>query len=113
MTQLVMKIVIDVDEYEQLKFAASKLAESEKIIKEHLKIKEQHPPLAEQKDYSHLDHSEQVLIYGYLLIYKTNVMRLTYENIERGKKGQVRDTTKASEATFRRHKQPKKTGHKL
>ena len=40
MTQLVMKIVIDVDEYEQLKFAASKLAESEKIIKEHLKIKE-------------------------------------------------------------------------
>ena len=34
-----MKIVIDVDEYEQLKLAASKLAESEKIIKEHLKIK--------------------------------------------------------------------------
>ena len=44
MTQLVMKIVIDVDEYEQLKLAASKLAESERIIKEHLKIKEQHPP---------------------------------------------------------------------
>ena len=34
MAQLVMKIVIDVDEYEQLKLAASKLAESEKIIKE-------------------------------------------------------------------------------
>ena len=29
---LVMRIVIDVDEYEQLKLAASKLAESEKII---------------------------------------------------------------------------------
>ncbi len=27
MTQLVMKIVIDVDEYEQLKLAASKLAD--------------------------------------------------------------------------------------
>ena len=34
MAQLVMKIVIDVDEYKQLKLAASKLAESEKIIKE-------------------------------------------------------------------------------
>ena len=39
MYDLVMKIVIDVDEYEQLKLAASKLAESEKIIKELLKIK--------------------------------------------------------------------------
>ena len=29
---------IDVDEYEQLKLAASKLSESEKIIKEHLII---------------------------------------------------------------------------
>ena len=38
MSDLVMKIVIDVDEYEQLKLAASKLAESEKIIKEHLII---------------------------------------------------------------------------
>ena len=28
-----MKIVIDVDEYEQLKLAASKLAKSERIIK--------------------------------------------------------------------------------
>ena len=63
MAQLVMKIVIDVDEYEQLKFAASKLAESEKIIKEHLKIKDQHHPSAEQNNHSHLDHSEQVLIY--------------------------------------------------
>ena len=79
-----MKIVINVDEYKQLKLTASKLAESEKIIKEHLKIKEQHPPLAEQKNYSHLDHSEQVIC-GYLLIYKTNLMRLTYENVERGK----------------------------
>ena len=32
MTDLVMKIVIDIDEYEQLKLAASKLAESENII---------------------------------------------------------------------------------
>ena len=45
MSDLVMKIVIDVDEYEQLKLSASKLAESEKIIKEHLKIKsESHHP---------------------------------------------------------------------
>ena len=35
-----MKIVVDVNEYEQLKLAASKFAESEKIIKEHLKIKD-------------------------------------------------------------------------
>ena len=34
-----MKIVVDVDKYEQLKLAASKLAGSEKIIKEHFKIK--------------------------------------------------------------------------
>ena len=61
MAQLVMKIVIDVDEYEQLKLAASKLAESEKIIKEHLKIKEQHHPLTEPNSHSNLDHTEQVL----------------------------------------------------
>ena len=36
---ILVKYIIDVDKYEQLKLAASKLAESEKIIKEHLKIK--------------------------------------------------------------------------
>ena len=61
MTDLVMKIVIDVDEYEQLKLAASKLAESEKIIKEHLKIKPepQHPE--ETQTNSDLDQAEEVL----------------------------------------------------
>ena len=56
-----MKIVIDVDEYEQLKLAASKLAESEKIIKEHLKIKPepQHPE--ETQTNSDLDQAEEVL----------------------------------------------------
>ena len=49
-----LKIVIDVDEYEHLKLAASKLAESEKIIKEHLKIKEQHYPLPEQSGFDNI-----------------------------------------------------------
>ena len=62
MTQLVMKIVIDVDEYEQLKLAASKLAESERIIKEHLKIKEQHSPTPAAQN-TYLNHSEQVPVY--------------------------------------------------
>ena len=50
MAQLVMKIVIDVEEYEQLKLAASKLAESEKIIKEHLKIKAENNQLSKTND---------------------------------------------------------------
>jgi uncharacterized protein YktA (UPF0223 family) len=50
MAQLVMKIVIDVEEYEQLKLAASKLAESEKIIKEHLKIKAENNQLTKSND---------------------------------------------------------------
>ena len=50
MANLVMKIVIDVDEYEQLKLAASKLAESEKIIKEHLKIKSELQNPCEEKE---------------------------------------------------------------
>ena len=61
MSDLVMKIVIDVDEYEQLKLAASKLAESEKIIKEHLKIKsESHHPDETQTN-SDLEQTEEVL----------------------------------------------------
>ena len=44
-----MKIVIDVDEYEHLKLAASKLAESEKIITEKLKIKSQHHPHSKEE----------------------------------------------------------------
>ena len=46
MSKLIAKIVIDLDEYNHLKFVASKLAESEKIIKENLKIKpEENIPL--------------------------------------------------------------------
>ena len=58
MSDLVMKIVIDVDEYEQLKLAASKLAESEKIIKEHLKIKpEPHHP---EETLTNLEQTQEV-----------------------------------------------------
>ena len=50
MSKLIAKIVIDLDEYNQLKFAASKLAESEKIIKESLKIKpEENTKTAEEE----------------------------------------------------------------
>ena len=49
-----MKIVIDVEEYEQLKLAASKLAESEKIIKEHLKIKTENNQLSEDNNVNNL-----------------------------------------------------------
>ena len=53
---------IDVDEYEQLKLADSKLAESEKIIKEHLKIKpEPHHPEETQTN-SDLEQTEEVLL---------------------------------------------------
>ena len=61
MSDLVMKIVIDVDEYEQLKLAASKLAESEKIIKEHLKIKPEQHHLDETRTNSDLEQTEEVL----------------------------------------------------
>ena len=52
-----MKIVVDVDKYEQLKLAASKLAESEKIIKEHL------------------IHETITLHYHELILRKTAIMR--------------------------------------
>ena len=45
-----MKIVIDLAEYEQLKLAASKVTESEKIISENLKIKPEHTPLKHIED---------------------------------------------------------------
>ena len=60
MAQLVMKLVIDVDEYEQLKLAASKLAESETIIKENLKIKHEQNSLTEEPNLSNLEQTEQV-----------------------------------------------------
>ena len=60
MAQLVMKLVIDVDEYEQLKLAASKLAESETIIKENLKIKHEQNSLTEAPNLSNLEQTEQV-----------------------------------------------------
>ncbi len=50
MSKLIAKIVIDLDEYNQLKFAASKLAESEKIIKESLKIKPEENTKAAEKE---------------------------------------------------------------
>lgn len=50
MSKLIAKIVIDLDEYNQLKFAASKLAESEKIIKESLKIKPEENTKAEKEE---------------------------------------------------------------
>ena len=57
MSDLVMKI----DEYEQLKLAASKLAESETIIKEHSKIKpEQHHQEENHLNYN-LDQTEEVM----------------------------------------------------
>ena len=50
MSKLIAKIVIDLEEYNQLKFAASKLAEREKIIKESLKIKpEENTKVAEEE----------------------------------------------------------------
>lgn len=49
MSKLIAKIIIDLDEYNQLKLAASKLAESEKIIKENLKIKHEHNHTSEEE----------------------------------------------------------------
>ena len=65
MAQLVMKIVIDVEEYEQLKFAASKLAESEKIIKEHLKIKSETNELSKTNDDDNTLTSEDQKVFIY------------------------------------------------
>ena len=69
MAQLVMKIVIDVEEYEQLKLAASKLAESEKIIKEHLKIKTENNQLAEDNNVNNLSTEENQKVFITFLIF--------------------------------------------
>ena len=52
---------IDVDKYEQLKLAASKFAESEKIIEEHLKIKAEPHHQEETHLNSDLEQTEEVL----------------------------------------------------
>jgi hypothetical protein len=69
MAQLVMKIVIDVEEYEQLKLAASKLAESEKIIKEHLKIKTENNQLSEDNNVNNLSTEENQKVFITFLIF--------------------------------------------
>ena len=61
MSKLIAKIVIDLDEYNQLKFAASKLAESEKIIKESLKIKpEENTKAAEEEEPTNSNINQEV-----------------------------------------------------
>lgn len=63
MSKLIAKIVIDLDEYNQLKFAASKLAESEKIIKESLKIKpEENIKAAEEEEPTNSNINQEVEI---------------------------------------------------
>ena len=63
MSKLIAKIVIDLDEYNQLKFAASKLAESEKIIKESLKIKpEENTKTAEEEEPTNSNINQEVEI---------------------------------------------------
>lgn len=64
-----MKIVIDVEEYEQLKLAASKLAESEKIIKEHLKIKTENNQLSEDNNVNNLSTEENQKVFITFLIF--------------------------------------------
>lgn len=63
MSKLIAKIVIDLDEYNQLKFAASKLAESEKIIKESLKIKpEENTKAAKEEEPTNSNINQEVEI---------------------------------------------------
>ena len=69
MAQLVMKIVIDVEEYEQLKLAASKLAESEKSIKEHIKIKTENNQLSEDNNVNNLSTEENQKVFITFLIF--------------------------------------------
>ena len=73
MAQLVMKIVIDVEEYEQLKLAASKLAESEKIIKEHLKIKTENNQLSEDNNVNNLSTEENQKVFIMFMISFINI----------------------------------------
>jgi hypothetical protein len=73
MAQLVMKIVIDVEEYEQLKLAASKLAESEKIIKEHLKIKTENNQLAEDNNVNNVSTEENQKVFITFMISFINI----------------------------------------
>jgi hypothetical protein len=73
MAQLVMKIVIDVEEYEQLKLAASKLAESEKIIKEHLKIKTENNQLSEDNNVNNLSTEENQKVFITFMISFINI----------------------------------------
>ena len=68
-----MKIVIDVEEYEQLKLAASKLAESEKIIKEHLKIKTENNQLAEDNNVNNLSTEENQKVFITFMISFINI----------------------------------------
>ena len=65
-----MKIVIDVEEYEQLKLAASKLAESEKIIKEHLKIKAENNELSNTNDNNSVVSEENQKVFWIFKIHK-------------------------------------------
>ena len=62
MSKLIAKIVIDLDEYNQLKFAASKLAESEKIIKESLKIKPEENTKAAEEEATNSNINQEVEI---------------------------------------------------
>ena len=63
MSKLIAKIVIDLDEYNHLKFAASKLAESEKIINESLKIKpEKNTKAAEEEEPTNSNINQEVEI---------------------------------------------------
>ena len=68
-----MKIVIDVEEYEQLKLAASKLAESEKIIKEHLKIKTENNQLSEDNNVNNLSTEENQKVFIMFMISFINI----------------------------------------
>ena len=68
-----MKIVIDVEEYEQLKLAASKLAESEKIIKEHLKIKTENNQLSEDNNVNNLSTEENQKVFITFMILFINI----------------------------------------
>ena len=68
-----MKIVIDVEEYEQLKLAASKLAESEKIIKEHLKIKTENNQLSEDNNVNNLSTEENQKVFITFVISFINI----------------------------------------
>ncbi len=68
-----MKIVIDVEEYEQLKLAASKLAESEKIIKEHLKIKTENNQLSEDNNVNNLSTEENQKVFITFMISFINI----------------------------------------